>query len=138
AGNVYRLPTEAEWEYACRAGTTTMYSFGDDESELKQYGWFFDNPDSKTHPVGSKQPNAWGLYDMHGNVEEWCQDRCGDYPRGSVTDPSGGTSGSVRMIRGGSWCRTAKGCRSAKRYGSRPSARYYGSGFRVVLSSHGK
>ena len=116
AGNVYRLPTEAEWEYACRAGTTTKYSFGDDESEFGDYAWYCDNSDEQTHPVGSKKPNAWGLYDMHGNVLEWCQDWYGDYPSGSVTDPTGPAVGSHRVIRGGSWDRTAGYCRSAHRY----------------------
>jgi formylglycine-generating enzyme required for sulfatase activity len=138
AGNVYRLPTEAEWEYACRAGTTTMYSFGDDESDLCDYGWSRENSDGKTHPVGSKLPNAWGLYDMHGNVWEWCQDWLGDYPRGSVTDPSGATSGSSRVYRGGSWDYTAEICRSAYRNGNVPSYRYFNFGFRVSLSPSGK
>jgi formylglycine-generating enzyme required for sulfatase activity len=138
AGNVYRLPTEAEWEYACRAGTTTQFSFGDDESDLGDYAWYDDNSDGKTHPVGEKLPNAWGLYDMHGNVREWCQDRFGDYPSGSVTDPSGATSGSYRVSRGGSWYGTAGYCRSAIRGRDSPSYRYGNYGFRVCLSPSGK
>jgi len=138
AGNVYRLPTEAEWEYACRARTTTKFSFGDDESDSDDYGWYSENSDQKTHPVGSKLPNAWGLYDMHGNVWEWCQDWEEDYPSGSVTDPSGATSGSYRVFRGGSWDFTAGFCRSALRYGYVPSYRDYDFGFRVSLSPSGK
>jgi formylglycine-generating enzyme required for sulfatase activity len=135
AGHVYRLPTEAEWEYACRAGTTTAYSFGDDASRLSDYGWFRNNSDSKTHPVGEKKPNAWGLYDMHGNVWEWCQDRPGNYPSGSATDPTGATSGSGRVYRGGSWDIVDAGCRSAYRDGSTPENRNYNLGFRVLRSS---
>ena len=138
AGNVYRLPTEAEWEYACRAGTTTQFSFGDDESDLGDYAWYDDNSDGKTHPVGEKLPNAWGLYDMHGNVREWCQDRFGDYPSGSVTDPSGATSGSDRVYRGGSWYDYAGYRRSANRGRFRPSLRDINDGFRVCLSPSGK
>ena len=136
AGNVYRLPTEAEWEYACRAGTTTKFSFGDDESDFGEYGWYRENSGRTTHPVGSKLPNAWGLYDMHGNVWEWCQDWYGDYPSGSVTDPSGATSSSRRVGRGGSWGHAAGYCRSAFRLRGLPSFRDYGRlGFRVVRSS---
>ena len=138
AGNVYRLPTEAEWEYACRGGTTTKYSFGDDDSELGDYAWYRENSDGKTHPVGSKVPNALGLHDMHGNVWEWCQDWYGDYPSGSVTDPSGATSGSSRVLRGGSWDYTAVDCRSAYRGRVSPSYRDYSNGFRVSLSPSGK
>jgi formylglycine-generating enzyme required for sulfatase activity len=138
AGNVYRLPTEAQWEYACRAGTTTQFSFGDDESDLGDYAWYRENSASKAHPVGGKQPNAWGLYDMHGNVWEWCQDWYDDYPSGAVTDPTGPASGSYRVYRGGSWRRTAGSCRSASRGRHFPSSRYYDRGFRVSLSPSGK
>ena len=138
AGNVYRLPTEAEWEYACRAGTTTKYSFGDDESELRDHAWCSENSDVQTHRVGSKKPNAWGLYDMHGNVFEWCQDWYGDYPSGSVTDPTGPAVGSFRVFRGGSWDINAGDCRSAFRSGSYPSVRVSHFGFRVCLSPSGK
>ncbi|MDB4621711.1 SUMF1/EgtB/PvdO family nonheme iron enzyme, partial [Rubripirellula sp.] len=137
AGRVYRLPTEAEWEYACRGGTTTKFSFGDDDSELGDYAWFDGNSGKTSHPVGSKKPNAWGLYDMHGNVWEWCQDWYGDYPGRAVSDPTGPTSGSGRVFRGGSWCSTAGICRSANRYGDFPSLRYY-IGFRVCLSPSGQ
>ena len=136
AGHVYRLPTEAEWEYAYRAGTTTAYGFGDDASGLGDYGWFHDNSGSKTHPVGEKKPNAWGLYDMHGNVWEWCQDWYGDYPSGSATDPTGATSGSVRVFRGGGWGINGAGyCRSASRSGNSPEFRGNRLGFRVLRSS---
>ena len=141
AGHLYRLPTEAEWEYACRAGTTTAYGFGDDLSPLERrsrvgdYGWFEDNSDSTTHPVGEKKPNAWGLYDMHGNVYEWCQDRYGDYPSGSATDPTGATSGSYRVFRGGGWYDYAGYCRSASRDWGTPVNRGSLLGFRVLRSS---
>ena len=142
AGHVYRLPTEAEWEYACRAGTTTKYSFGDDESDLGDHAWFLENflenSGTNTHPVGRKGPNAWGLYGMHGNVLEWCQDWYGDYPSGSVTDPSGATSGSYRVLRGGGWHDTAGFCRSAYRRRFLPSIRNYYFGFRVCLSPSGQ
>jgi len=134
-GYVYRLPTEAEWEYACRAGTTTTYSFGDSESELGAYAWYIDNSGRTTHPVGGKKPNAWGLYDMHGNVFEWCQDWLGDYPSGSVTDPTGAASGSARVYRGGSWDDYAGSCRSANRYRNSPEFRDDYLGFRVLRSS---
>jgi len=137
AGNVYRLPTEAEWEYACRAGTKAAFSFGDDEAEW-EFAWYSDNSASKAHPVGGKQPNAWGLYDMHGNVWEWCQDWYDDYPSGAVTDPTGPVSGSYPVFRGGGWDDTAEGCRSAYRYWKEPSFRNYSIGFRVSLSPSGQ
>ena len=135
AGHEYRLPTEAEWEYACRSGTTTAYGFGADASRLGDYGWFEGNSDSKTHPVGEKKPNAWGLYDMHSNVAEWCQDRYGVYPGGSATDPTGATSGSDRVIRGGCWFYGAGYCRSALRIRHSPGGRISILGFRVLRSS---
>ena len=138
-GVEYRLPTEAEWEYACRAGTTTACSFGDDESQLGEYAWYDKNaqlPDEfYAHIVGQKKPNPWGLYDMHGNVFEWCQDRFGRYPSGDVTDPVGPASGSPRVIRGGCWNDSAGFCRSAFRFGYAPSSRNGLLGFRVLRSS---
>ena len=137
AGRVYRLPTEAEWEYACRAGTTTDYSFGDDQSELGQYAVYSRNV-SHTEPVGVKEPNAWGLYDMHGNVGEWCADWYGSLRGGSVTDPRGARGGSERVTRGGSWLSGAWYCQSALRSWEVPSERTDHNGFRVALSLSGK
>ena len=128
----YRLPTEAEWEYACRAGTKTRLCFGDSEGMLSDYAWYRSNSSSKTHPVAQKKPNSWGLYDMHGNVWEWCEDRHGDYPGGHVTDPEGPSSGSYRVKRGGSWDGRAGSCRSANRYDRAPGSWYYGLGFRLA------
>jgi formylglycine-generating enzyme required for sulfatase activity len=135
AGYVYRLPTEAEWEYACRAGTTTVYHFGDSESELGDYAWYKKNSGSTTRAVGGKKPNGWGLYDMHSNVYEWCQDWYGSYPSGSVTDPTGAASGSSRVLRGGSWLYNSVDCRSAFRSWSSPDGRSNDLGFRVLRSS---
>jgi len=133
--NKYRLPTEAEWEYACRAGSDTAYCFGNDESRLKDYAWYDGNSGGKTHPVGLLKPNAWGLYDMHGNVWEWCQDWYAEnYPSGSVTDPIGSSSGSFRVIRGGSWHVIAQSCRSAYRGRSTPDNRNHDLGFRLCFS----
>jgi formylglycine-generating enzyme required for sulfatase activity len=114
--NLYRLPTEAEWEYAARAGTTTAYSFGDNASVLDQYAWYKDNAGEKTHPVAQLKPNAWGLYDMHGNVWEWVQDWYQRYSAEAVADPQGPTSGTHRGRRGGAWNNLDQICRSANRY----------------------
>lgn len=139
AGYRYQLPTEAQWEYACRAGTTTRLSYGHDPgyAQLENYAWFGLNSDSKTHPVGEKRPNPWGLYDMHGNLYEWCQDWISSsYPGGSVTDPSGPLTGLERVARGGGWGSLAR-CRSAYRHHNFPEDQsgflsiYIG--FRVVL-----
>jgi formylglycine-generating enzyme required for sulfatase activity len=135
AGRVYRLPTEAEWEYACRAGSTTAYSFGESSQSLGDYAWFNGNGNFPTHPVGQKKPNAWGLYDVHGNVFEWCSDRLGEYPKGAVSDPAGPEEGSPRVIRGGCWYNGAAGCRSASRNREDPSGRAFALGLRVALSS---
>jgi len=102
-GKAVRLPTEAEWEYACRAGTKTRYSFGDSDSVLGDYAWSGSNSGGMTHPVGQKKPNPWGLYDMHGNVYEWCADWFGSYSGGASTDPQGAASGKLRVSRGGAW-----------------------------------
>ena len=137
AGRVYRLPTEAEWEYACRAGSQTAYSFGSDEKSLVNFGWCGPNSTGMTHAVGLKKANAWGLYDMHGNVFEWCADWYGVYPKGSATDPRGPEDGSIRVSRGGCWFNDAVYCRSAIRSGAVPSFRRFNLGFRVALSSSG-
>jgi formylglycine-generating enzyme required for sulfatase activity len=137
AGRVYRLPTEAEWEFACRAGSTTAYSFGASSKSLGDYAWFGENSGRQTHPVGEKKANAWGLYDMHGNVWELCSDWYGEYPKGAVSDPSGPNEGSYRVIRGGGWNDEAADCRSANRARIVPSDRSINLGFRVALSPSG-
>jgi formylglycine-generating enzyme required for sulfatase activity len=133
----YRLPTEAEWEYACRADTTTRYHFGDDlaGTELAAHGWFINNSGSSTHPVGQLKPNAWGLYDMHGNVWEWVQDWYAKYPPGPLTDPQGPSSGALRVIRGGGWFVGAGLCRSAYRHCAGPGRRLLYLGFRVLRTA---
>ena len=140
-GNRYRLPTEAEWEYAARAGSTTAFANGGIselecgyDASLNAMGWYCGNADGKTHPVARKQPNTWGLYDMHGNVWEWCQDWYGNYPSGSVTDPQGSSSGSFRVLRGGGWNDGAWSCRSAGRGGRGPGRRSGALGFRLAFS----
>ncbi len=135
AGYVYRLPTGAEWEYACRAGTKAAYSFGDSDAELGENAWYSKNSGRTTHPVGQKKPNGFGLYDIHGNVWEWCQDWYADYPSGSVTDPTGPSSGSGRVSRGGGWSGRSDFCRSVDRLRSTPGDRGSNLGFRVLRSS---
>ena len=130
----YSLPTEAQWEYACRAGTTTRFSFGSDETSLDEYAWYESNSDLHGRPVGGKRPNAWGLYDMHGNVWEWCSDWYGkdyylDAPR---VDPRGPSRGLYRAYRGSSWYRTSKSHRSANRPDANPATKDHFIGFRLA------
>jgi formylglycine-generating enzyme required for sulfatase activity len=138
AGRVYRLPTEAEWEYACRAGTKTLYPFGDDWKQLADYGWFVDNSQAQTQPVGKRKPNPWGLHDMHGNVWEWCNDFFSPYEAAAATDPQGPAEGSERVIRGGSFRHSAGYGQSAARgsdaYGWPPFRPQNHWGFRVALT----
>ena len=134
--SVYRLPTEAEWEYACRAWTSTRFSYGDDPgyTNLTNYAWYDGNSGGTTHPVGQKLANPWGLYDLHGNVWEWCQDWYGEYPGGMAVDPQGPATGSDRVIRGGLWLLYARLCRSAHRTCYYPDSGLSLIGFRVVLA----
>jgi len=139
--NTYRLPTEAEWEYACRAGSQTAFANGDITEtgcgygpHLDAIGWYCGNAGKKPHPVAQRLPNAFGLYDMHGNMWEWCQDWYGTYPKGHVTDPMGPPSGSGRVLRGGGWHEDAGDCRSATRVGRLPESKAGTIGFRVVRS----
>ncbi|MGD0090633.1 MAG: bifunctional serine/threonine-protein kinase/formylglycine-generating enzyme family protein [Planctomycetota bacterium] len=129
------LPTEAQWEYACRAGTTTRYHTGDKDSDLEQAGWFNKNSGMRTHPVGQKKPNAWGLYDMHGNVWHWVQDYFNGkyYADSPSVDPQGPATGGDPVLRGGSWFDGPFDCRAARRDGSGPGGRYTNHGFRCVL-----
>ena len=135
AGWEYRLPTEAQWEYAARAGTTNRFSFGDDPgyAELGSYAWYSANGRGTTQAVGGKLPNQWGLYDMYGNAWEWCLDWYGTYAGGTAIDPQGPSTGSLRVYRGGSFLQDAQFCRSSYRDGYGPGNRYLQRGFRVVL-----
>ncbi len=119
----YRLPTEAEWEYACRAQTETAYSFGAGAAELQDHAWYKKNAGGTTHPVGQKAPNPWSLHDMHGNVWEWCHDYYSGtaYESHEARDPGGPTQGEERVLRGGSWQSTPESCRSAVRYSETPA-----------------
>ena len=138
-GNRYRLPTEAEWEYACRAGSITGFANGSitqtgcgHDANLDVMGWYCGNSGKKPHPVAQRKPNAFGLYDMHGNIWEWCQDWYGIYPSGHVSNPTGPSSGSCRVLRGGGWHEDVEGCRSAIRVGRSPGSRAGTIGFRLA------
>ena len=144
-GMAYRLPTEAEWEYACRAGTVTKYSFGNDESLLGEYAWYCNNATAEgittwAHRAGQKRPNPWGLCDMYGNVWEWCSDwNVWDYyAKSPIENPTGPATGSVRVVRGGSWYDPAGRCRSACRGKCGPLLRFGSTGFRVVAVPAGE
>jgi formylglycine-generating enzyme required for sulfatase activity len=143
AGHGLRLPSEAEWEFACRAGTTTAYASGGSNSDLSAAGWWghnaedaYGNAPDGTSAAGQKKPNAFGLYDMHGNVYEWCADNYlpSYYAASPVMNPPGGTGGDEKVIRGGSWEGTWRHCRSANRNGFHPDSRGYLLGFRVAMS----
>ena len=141
-GKTYRLPTEAEWEYACRAGTTTRYYFGDDDNQLGDYAWGGENSNDTTHPVGQKKPNGWGLYDMSGNVWEWCEDDWHDSYAGAPDDGTAwidndNRSQSRKCLRGGSWSRYPVCCRSAIRIRLNPVIHHGNIGFRVACVSPG-
>jgi formylglycine-generating enzyme required for sulfatase activity len=135
----YRLPTEAEWEYAARAGSTSTYFFGDDKSQLGDYAWYYANSGDETHPVGQKRPNAWGLYDILGNVFEWTGDWWGDtyYAKSPSSDPTGPTSGAARVLRSCGWGGGPWDCRSSVRGRGEPADRHQFFGFRLALSSEG-
>ena len=130
-----RLPTEAEWEYACRAGTTTAYYSGDAEVSLERVAWYGENSQNTTHSVGQKEPNKFGLYDMHGNVYQWCQDWHGSdyYKKSAAENPTGPVQGAERSLRGGSWNEIPHCCRSAYRYWYGPEYRTALFGFRIVV-----
>jgi formylglycine-generating enzyme required for sulfatase activity len=138
-GRTYKLPTEAQWEYACRAGTTTRYSFGDSESSLGEYAWFYGNAGNAderfAHLVAQKKMNAFNLYDMHGNVWEWCRDwyKSNYYEDSPNIDPEGPSTGSSRVLRGGCWNNGPGSCRSSIRRGNTPNYRSGYIGFRVVM-----
>jgi formylglycine-generating enzyme required for sulfatase activity len=136
-GSRFRLPTEAEWEYASRAWTSTRFSYGDDlgYDSLDQHAWYSNNSDSTTHPVGQKLPNPWGLYDMSGNVWEWCQDHAAPELGGIALDPQGPVTGADRVLRGGSSFGPGAGMRAAQRFHSAPDSTDSINGFRVVLAA---
>jgi formylglycine-generating enzyme required for sulfatase activity len=138
SGRSIRLPSEAEWEYACKAdkgNVDTKYYFGDDETQLANHAWYGANSGSTTHLCGQKLPNSFGLYDMSGNVWEWCNDWHGSYASGDQTDPTGPSSGDVRVLRGGAWNNYANNCRSSLRGWSTPTVTDDNCGFRVVVGN---
>lgn len=134
-GKTFRLPTEAEWEYACRAGSNAKYCFGDDVSQLGDYAWYKENAQKVTHDVGTKKPNSWGFYDMHGNIWEWCSDR---YAETYIETPRDGSAHMVRsekgmVLRGGAWSAELDNLTSSRRINLGANARNYFVGFRVVF-----
>jgi formylglycine-generating enzyme required for sulfatase activity len=132
----HRLPTESEWEYAARAGTATRFSFGDNDAQLPQYDWYLQNAGSRTQPVGLLKPNAWGLYDMHGNVQEWVLDWWGPkYPAGPVTDPTGAPTGTLKVLRGGSWAHVPRQCWVSGRLYNAPSVPHTTYGLRLLRTA---
>lgn len=132
-GVVYRLPTEAEWEYACRGGGTNLFSFGDDAGVADQFAWTLENSEGTTHPTGEKKPSPGGVYDIHGNVWEWCLDWFEKYPEQSLTDPVGPTSGKFKVFRGGGWNNAVEFARSRNRFMMSPSNGIYFVGMRIAL-----
>ena len=137
SGFTITLPTEAQWEYVCRAGTTTAYCFGDDPAQLGEYAWFRENSNGKTHPVGQKKPNGWGLYDVHGNVWECVLDDYESALPGGIDPYVTNKSGSDSVLRGGSWINGSAFCRSANRISITASIRNADFGFRIALSPSG-
>ena len=133
AGYEYRLPTEAEWEYACLAGSTNRFSFSEEPGIAEQFAWTAENSDATTHPVGSKRPNAWGLYDMHGNVWEWCSDWFEPYPAMPLTDPVGPASSKYKLFKGGGWNQDLEYARAVNRFMMSPSNGIHFVGFRIAL-----
>ncbi len=134
-GFEYRLPTEAEWEYACRAGSTNRFSFGNDLTLGDRFAWTAENCEGTTHPVGKKEPNAWGLYDMHGNVWEWCQDWFEPYKPGALVDPAGPVTNKYKVFKGGGWNQDLQYGSASSRFMMAPSNGIHFVGFRVVLSN---
>ena len=133
-GRQFGLPTEAQWEYSCRAGTTTKWSFGKTDDKAGEYAWFRDNSQNKTHPAGGKKPNMWGLYDMHGNLGEWCSDfYINPYSHKDLIDPKGPETGDSRVIRGGAWGDSPDNIRSAYRNCNGPDGANDGIGFRCIM-----
>lgn len=137
AGRIYRLPTEAEWEFACRAGTTSIFSFGDDQTKVGEHAWYTRNSTEEAHPPGEKTPNPWGFFDMHGNAWEWCQNFVYDYTDTPAIDPVGPAKGDKHVLRGGGWFHREQDCRSSSRFSEDPdSPTKYSGGLRVAFTSN--
>lgn len=132
---IFRLPTEAEWEYACRSGTTTRFYSGDKEQDLSRVAWYDSNSDKQPHSVGEKEPNAFGLHDMHGNIFEWTADWYSPYSPDDAVDPVGPPAGTKRVLRGGCCLCDALNCRAANRYAKAPDGKNFNIGFRVVMTA---